>query len=65
MLHHFDKTDLEQYSLEEIFSHYDDDNAALFETERFAPFLTAASKFKTTADVIQGAKNAFRATYMK
>lgn len=27
MLHHFDKTNLEQYSLEEIFSRFDQDNA--------------------------------------
>ena len=27
MLHHFDKTDLEKYSLEEMFSNYDDEGA--------------------------------------
>lgn len=37
MLHHIDKTNLEKYSLEEIFSKYDDENAAFFEQERFAP----------------------------
>ena len=65
MLHHVDKVNLEQFSLEEIFSRYDDDNAAFFENERFAPQLTLASKFKTTADVIQGSKEAFKNSYMK
>ena len=37
MLHHFDKTNLEQYSLEDIFSKFDEENAAFFEQERFAP----------------------------
>ena len=65
MLHHVDKVNLEQFSLEEIFSRYDDENAAFFENERFAPQLTLASKFKTTADVIQGSKEAFKNSYMK
>ena len=65
MLHHFDKTNLEQYTLEEIFSKYDEENAAYFEQERFAPQLTTVSKFKTTTDVIQGARDAFKNTYMR
>ena len=65
MLHHIEKSDLEQYSLETIFSRYDQENDEFFEQERFAPQLTHVSKFKTTADVIQGAVNAFKNHYMR
>ena len=65
MLHHFDKTDLEKYSLEEMFSNYDDEGAnGFFEQQRFAPQLTKASVFKTTADVVAGAKTAFKKKYL-
>ena len=64
MLHHVDKSDLERFSLEEIFSKYDEENADLFEQERFAPQLTKASIFKTTADVVKGAKTAFKKKYL-
>ena len=65
MLHHLDKTELERFSLEEIFSRFDDENAAFFVNERFAPQLTTASIYKNTAAVIQGAKDAFKNKYMK
>lgn len=51
MLHHFDKSCLEAYSLEDIFSGYDQENASHFEKERFAPYLTKASIYKRPADV--------------
>ena len=60
MLHFFDKVNLASYSLEKIFSRFDDENDAYFDQERFAPFLTEASQYGTTADVIQAAKNIFR-----
>jgi Ca2+-binding EF-hand superfamily protein len=51
MLHHFNKSNLEAYSLENIFSRYDKENASYIEKERFAPLLTNASIFKKPADV--------------
>ena len=67
MLHHIDKTSLPSYSLEHIFSHYEKDTVAneRAEQEHFAPQLTKASLFKTTADVIQAAKTVFKDTYLK
>ena len=60
MLHFFDKVNLKSYSLEKIFRKFDDEDDAFWEQERFAPFLTEASQYGTTADVIQAAKSIFK-----
>ena len=72
LLHHIDKTKLEQYSLEQIFSKYDaweDSDEAGTTTvnhngPKFATNLTEASKYRSQISVIQAAKEAFQQKYM-
>ena len=61
MLHHFDKTDLQKFSLADVLSTYDDEVSPL----GFAKKLQKTCKYATTAKAVAGAKQVFKNTYMK
>ena len=70
MLHFQDKTELEMFSLEDVFQTYDAEVAAKDaqlekDKKRFAPKLAKTSIYETTADAIEAAKQIFQKKYMK
>ena len=71
MLHHVDKSDLQKYSLEEVFTamaQEDERKDAIIEAGaslkpdrvKFSKQLSKASKFRSQLEVIQAAKAAFK-----
>ena len=65
MLHHIDKSNLEDYMLDEIFDTYDDyDSNAVTINQGFAPKVPEASIFRSQIEIVDALKNSFKKRYL-
>ena len=66
MLHHFDKSDLQAYTLHDLFDKGQFDQKEYhIEEERFAPILPLKVMFGTVAEIVQASRDAMLNIYMK
>ena len=65
MLHHIDKSNLEDYMLDDIFDTYDDyDGDILISNFGFASKVPEASMFRSQHEIVEALKNSFKKHYM-